>query len=117
MIYKLNFKLTRGNELVLSSPVLEVSSHKVNIVSAHVDMDDYWRSFQRTCLSWQIGGTVKFTDLDAQGNCIVPHELMEVTGRIRAAASGVNTDNKNVITERDTTHSVECIDVTEQVPL
>jgi len=81
------------------------ASNTVNFIEAFFDLGDNWTGFAAVRAVWHTDFSCISTVLDSDGRCLLPHEVLKRTGKVKVNLVGSITDGE-VLTDRLTTYPV-----------
>ena len=99
----LNF--TANEQVLVCENPIKISTNKVNYIQAHFDLGQNWSGFDVVRAIWWNDFNSIDTELDSQGICKVPTEVMKRKGNIKVNLVGSITVD-DVITDRLTSYPV-----------
>ena len=101
-----------ANEQILSrtSELIETPSGCINIFHARFELGKNWGNHDKVYAVWSQGDIEISTDLDENGHCVIPAEVLDNVGAVQCNLVG-ETDGK----QRLTTYICTAIVVAEKV--
>ena len=81
---------------IVSKP--KISSGDRNTVMIHVDFDSIWDRFGKTAVFYTSNDVTVYEMILTDGECTVPHEVLEKAGTLFIGVRGVNSDDDAVKT-------------------
>ena len=95
----------RDQVLAFTGGIRKYASNTVNYVEASFELQDNWSGFDVIAAVWNNGTTRIVTDLDSDGKCRVPQEVLSKKGDVYVNLAGTTSAN-GAVTERLTTYPV-----------
>ena len=95
----------RDQVLTFTGGIRRYASDTVNYVEAHFELQDNWSGFDVIAAVWNNGSARIATDLDSDGKCRVPQEVLSKKGDVYVNLTGT-TSAGNAVTERLTSYPV-----------
>ena len=94
--------------LVKTSGVECYASDTVSYIEAQFTLGTNWTSFDSVRAMWRFGTTVIATVLDANGTCLVPHEVLTKRGELKVNLVGSIAEG-DVLTDRLTSFPIKAL--------
>lgn len=95
----------RDQVLTFTGGIRRYASDTVNYVEAYFELQDNWSGFDVIAAVWNNGSARIATDLDSDGKCRVPQEVLSKKGDVYVNLTGT-TSVGNAVTERLTSYPV-----------
>jgi hypothetical protein len=95
----------RDQVLTFTGGIRRYASDTVNYVEAYFELQDNWNGFDVVAAVWNNGSARIATDLDSDGKCRVPQEVLSKKGDVYVNLTGT-TSAGNAVTERLTSYPV-----------
>lgn len=112
----ITFKAPEWQDLKKTGGADKIASHTVNYIKAHFNLGQHWADFERVAAVWFMNGEKGSTEIDEDGNCVVPAKFLDEIGNLEVNLCGTNYEN-GIVKSRLTTYPITALRITKKAAI